>query len=55
VNLFFQLSQGEPIAPDQMKSILERADAGKREKALAKLQPAKPEPEKMAAAAGGVQ
>jgi len=56
VNLFFQLSQGEPIAPEQMKSILERADAGKREKALAKLQPAKPEPEKMAAtAAAAVQ
>jgi hypothetical protein len=55
VNLFFQLSQGAPIAPDEMKAILERADAGKRDKALAKLQPAKPEPEKLAVAAGGVQ
>ncbi|MDQ2843574.1 MAG: hypothetical protein M3Y72_21540 [Acidobacteriota bacterium] len=40
LNLFFQLGQGAPVEPEEMKALIERADAGKREKALAKLQAA---------------
>lgn len=39
LNLFFKVSQGEAVPAEEMKSIIERADAGKLEKALARLQP----------------
>lgn len=39
LNLFFKVSQGQAVAAEEMKSIIERADAGKVEKALARLQP----------------
>jgi hypothetical protein len=37
VNLFFQLGQGEPMTPEEMKTIIERADAGKLRKAVERL------------------
>ena len=39
LNLFFKVSQGEAVAAEEMKTIIERADSGKLEKALARLQP----------------
>lgn len=39
LNLFFKVSQGQAVAAEEMKSIIERADSGKLEKALARLQP----------------
>ncbi len=38
LNLFFRLGQGESVAPEEMKSIIERADADKLRKAEARLQ-----------------
>jgi hypothetical protein len=55
LNLFFQLAKGGPVAVEEMKSIIERADTGKLEKALARLQDSRTGPAEKAAAAGGVQ
>lgn len=39
LNLFFKVSQGQAVAAEEVKNIIERADPGKVEKALARLQP----------------
>jgi hypothetical protein len=39
LNLFFKVSQGQAVPAEEMKTIIERADSGKLEKALARLQP----------------
>ena len=52
LNVFFRLGQGEMVAPEEMRGIIERADAGKLEKAVAKLQNGCRLPEKERAAAG---
>ena len=39
LNLFFKVSQGQAVPAEEMKSIIERADSGKLDKALARLQP----------------
>ena len=37
LNLVFRLGKGETVAPDDMQEIINRADAGKLEKARARL------------------
>ena len=39
LNLFFKVSQGQAVPAEEMKTIIDRADSGKLEKALARLQP----------------
>ncbi len=40
LNLFFKLANGEPITPEEMQRLIERADVDKLKKALGRLEEA---------------